>query len=379
MLKVLDTAVKIVLCTPGRLHIGDLARELSKYHDITIHSYCHDFMISKIGVSVEDHVSSFWSLLPLVIVQRSLRARSMIAQRVDLAIMKKLDEQYAALGEFGDVFVAASGVCVRSLERAKESGAIVILERGSEHILEQKRLLSIGVNGSKTPIVCDQVVERELQGYEIADIISIPTEKVRSSFLRHGMDAQKLFVNPYGVDTSTFKRNQDNVTREYDIIFVGTWCWRKGSDMLLETCKKLRLRGLHVGAIGDLDPDKSGTIKHIGVVRQRELPKWYAKAKLFVLPSREDGYSVVINQAVACGLKVVASENTGSSDLKRMLELSDSDVKIFKTGDRQSLEEAVSSLLRLSDIRVKEIEIDKISWEAYGRRYKDKVEELMGK
>ncbi len=38
--------------------------------------------------------------------------------------------------------------------------------------------------------------------------------------------------------------------------------------------------------------------------------------RLLVLPSREDGFGVVVAQALSCGLPVLCSDRTGGPDLK---------------------------------------------------------------
>jgi glycosyltransferase involved in cell wall biosynthesis len=43
------------------------------------------------------------------------------------------------------------------------------------------------------------------------------------------------------------------------------------------------------------------------------LPKFFADADVFVIPSRHDGWGVVVNQAVAAGLPVIASDAVGAA------------------------------------------------------------------
>ena len=41
---------------------------------------------------------------------------------------------------------------------------------------------------------------------------------------------------------------------------------------------------------------------------------WYNRALVLVLPSRLDGYGLVVNEAMACGTPVIVSDRVGASD-----------------------------------------------------------------
>ena len=56
-------------------------------------------------------------------------------------------------------------------------------------------------------------------------------------------------------------------------------------------------------------------VKAIGGVPGRELPRWYREADVFCLLSIEEGLALVLLQAMAMGLPVIATPNTGAEDL----------------------------------------------------------------
>ena len=45
-----------------------------------------------------------------------------------------------------------------------------------------------------------------------------------------------------------------------------------------------------------------------GQVSQRDLPRWYHKADLYISPSHIDGSSVSLMEALACGLPALVSD-----------------------------------------------------------------------
>jgi glycosyltransferase involved in cell wall biosynthesis len=59
-------------------------------------------------------------------------------------------------------------------------------------------------------------------------------------------------------------------------------------------------------------------VRLVGYAKYSELPKWYAMADVFVHPALWECWGVSVNEAMACGLPVIASDRVGSSyDLLR--------------------------------------------------------------
>ena len=56
-------------------------------------------------------------------------------------------------------------------------------------------------------------------------------------------------------------------------------------------------------------------IQILGCVPNAQPRQHYSKASVFVLPSIEEGLSMVIGEAIACGCPVIVSTNTGATEL----------------------------------------------------------------
>jgi glycosyltransferase involved in cell wall biosynthesis len=68
------------------------------------------------------------------------------------------------------------------------------------------------------------------------------------------------------------------------------------------------------------------------------LPQFFAQADVFVLPSRYDGWGVVVNQALGAGLPIIASDQVGAAfELIRASE----NGFIFPAGDTNALAAAM--------------------------------------
>jgi glycosyltransferase involved in cell wall biosynthesis len=56
-------------------------------------------------------------------------------------------------------------------------------------------------------------------------------------------------------------------------------------------------------------------VEFLGSVPQRQLARLMSQSHVLVLPSVEDGFGLVLGQAMACGCPVICSENTAGEDL----------------------------------------------------------------
>jgi glycosyltransferase involved in cell wall biosynthesis len=94
--------------------------------------------------------------------------------------------------------------------------------------------------------------------------------------------------------------------------------------------------------IARLDPRLRERVAFAGFHPVAELPPYFARADLFVLPSRHDGWGVVINQAISAGLPVVASDAVGAA---AELVRPDENGYVVPAGDATALADAMFRVL----------------------------------
>lgn len=281
-----------------------------------------------------------------------------------------------------DVCIAMSGSFVAAPRKAKKQGAILIIERGSKHIMEQKRILdSIPSNKGKVTVPYWHI-PREIEDYDMADYVAVASQHVVRSMLKFGYPEEKLFVNPYGVDLSMFYP-ADNTAKEYDVIMVGNWGCQKGCDLIVDAIKLSNYKFLHVGSVSDMPfPKNDSRFTHVDAVDQSKLVDYYAKAKVFVLPSRQEGLAMVQAQAIACNLPLVGSKDSGAEDLKEIVEHSD-----FITIIEDFTPAALLKAIDLSIIKQKQLNgiqyagnaAERLTWKAYGDRYSEFINKIARK
>jgi glycosyltransferase involved in cell wall biosynthesis len=64
----------------------------------------------------------------------------------------------------------------------------------------------------------------------------------------------------------------------------------------------------------------SAHVRFLGLVDNQDLPKYYASADLFVLPSRLESWGTVMLEALACGTRVVATDTAGAAEAHGFFE-----------------------------------------------------------
>lgn len=222
-------------------------------------------------------------------------------------------------------------------------------------------------------------IERELLSYKLSDYICIPSKHAQKSFTANGYEEDRTFINPYGVDIENFFPRKHK-TIIYDVIMVGTWGMQKGCDILTEALKTSKLRFLHIGNIGDYSFPKKKEFKHIEHVDQMELGKYYNMAKISILPSRQDGFGLVLSQAMACGLPIVCTKDTGGEDLKQFLS-DDKWIVVIEKTNAAELKAGILKALELYDELPEGYDYMKesrseLSWRGYGKRYADFLDNI---
>lgn len=210
-----------------------------------------------------------------------------------------------------------------------------------------------------------------LEHYDTADYLMAPARYVIDSDIKNNISKERILYNPYGVDLKKFHTSVTTDDKEFDVIMVGSWWKHKGCDMLADACLNiLKIRLLHVGAIVDCELPDNPLFKHIPFVPEQDLPQYYHKAKLFAMPSIDEGFGLVLLQAVACGIPIVGSNRTGTPDIDNLLKTSGLCYTIEEPLNVSNIAKAISLALSNRSTNLRQpADISDISWEAYGNRY----------
>jgi glycosyltransferase involved in cell wall biosynthesis len=193
-------------------------------------------------------------------------------------------------------------------------------------------------------------------------------------FRYHGVPSERLFFAPHAVDSNLFNADNPEIAAQAAIwrrelgtspdtlviLFAGKLEEKKRPLDLLEAFRALNRRDvilLFVGS-GPLEQELRSRAASMGNVRfapfqnQTLMPRTYAAANLFVLPSfgPSETWGLAVNEAMSMAVPVVVSSHVGCAE---DLVAAQQTGLVFEAGDRaaltQSLSEALSDRTRLRD------------------------------
>jgi len=150
------------------------------------------------------------------------------------------------------------------------------------------------------------------------DVFVAPSEFVKESLINEGIGEKKIYVIPFGVDIERFKPLKNkNYGGKFKVAFVGAVNHRKGIKYLVKAWKELNLRNAELNLYGRVYPDVRKYLKNAGVYNIKihgfvDISKELSKNSIYVFPSLLEGSSKSTYEALACGLPVITTFNSGS-------------------------------------------------------------------
>jgi glycosyltransferase involved in cell wall biosynthesis len=204
---------------------------------------------------------------------------------------------------------------------------ILMLMRSDSNVLEERG--KPGVKLALKQLLLRWLVRR------VSAFLSVGT--MNSQYWQHyGATPEKIFLARYAVDNEFFQtqadyhrvsrqtiRGENGWTQRYLLLYVGRLVEVKRVDVLIEALRQLSTKRSDIGLVivGD-GPERERLEKlaqgmpHVyfaGFQDQSDLPKYYGVADLFVLPSECEPWGLVVNEAMASGLPVIATRKVGAA------------------------------------------------------------------
>jgi glycosyltransferase involved in cell wall biosynthesis len=210
------------------------------------------------------------------------------------------------------------------LRWAKRSGVFAIVEQTiaprkiEEELLagELERFPEWKRTNQKDESVAEYQRREELE-WEAADLILCGSDFVRDSIRRCDGPYEKCVVVPYGVDRAVSTSTRVRRAGPLRVLTVGAVGVRKGSPYLLQVARAAK-EFASFRAIGpwhfprQLRSELDRALHLLGPIPRNEITAHYSWADVFLLPSVCEGSATVTYEALAAGLPVICTPNTGS-------------------------------------------------------------------
>ena len=318
--------MRVIQVANGTFHHFDLARELDARGCLQrIYSGFPWQRLKREGVS-RDRVSTFpWLHTPLFLSERYLPIPWELKTRFDYYDWVLFDAWVSSQIGTCDVVVGLSGAALKTGRLVQTRGVKYVCDRGSSHMRFQDAIVSEEYRRWGVPVkVCDQrIIERDEAEYATANAITVASEFARRSFLEMGLPPEKVVKIPYGVLLNRFRPSSRPSPGAFDVLFAGTVCLRKGVPYLLQAFQMLKHPRKRLRLAGAVEPETMELLERLGMnsvevlgsISQEKLAECMSSSHVMVLPSVEDGFGMVMAQAMACGCPLISSLHTGGKDL----------------------------------------------------------------
>lgn len=170
-----------------------------------------------------------------------------------------------------------------------------------------------------------QKIEKEV--FTEADRVVVTTTQMKHYIVeQYRIPNSKVEIIPNYVQTELFRPNKNDTLRQGHILFVGRLDYQKNLFALFEA-----IRGVDVelDIIGDgpqrkdlekLAYENKINVHFLGNKPHNELPQYFNKAEIFILPSLYEGHPKALLEAMSCGLPVIGTDVPGIRELIRHQE-----------------------------------------------------------
>jgi len=244
------------------------------------------------------------------------------------------------------------GVLADEYEQAKKNVQQSIRDKAANYFMKRLAMLEAETAKHATLIVT---------------ISKYSFEKIRQYY---GIKMENVRIVPNGVDIEIFRKltNKEasrqlfGLNNEPCVLFVGSLIPRKGLPFLIEAAKKIvkeknKTQFIIVGEgplkkylVDSIEArNLSSNFRFLGNLKDDNLSILYNCADVFVLPSIQEGQGIVLLEAQACAMPVVAFDIGGVNEAVRNGETG----FLIKLGDADEFANAVLKLISDKTLREK--------------------------
>lgn len=196
--------------------------------------------------------------------------------------------------------------------------------RAAQQILQEERELQpawactlTGLNDSVAKLA------RKDQELQLADLVVVPSEFVRSTLLEHNFSSAPIAVVPFGSPPPLAAPPQTPAEGPLRVLYVGSLGQRKGLAYALDAVQALgdQVSLTLIGRVTapECQPLVAAIARHrwIETLPYPQILEQMSQHDVLLLPSLFEGYALVISEALSQGLPVLTTPNSGASQTIR--------------------------------------------------------------
>jgi len=212
--------------------------------------------------------------------------------------------------------------------------------------------------------------EQKKKEMELADVV-VTACTFAANTIRQSFD-KKVVIAPYGVDLPSLEPSHPRES-PFRIIYAGAASVRKGVPLLLEVWRDLAWKDAELILAGSWQLASARAaqlppgVRYLGMMSQKQVNQEISKSDWLILPSNFEGYGLVILEALANGVPVIASTATGAGDLGPSPA-----IKLMEPDSRDSLAEALQQAKKSRKPGLQD-EARRVASVASWDRYREKV------
>jgi len=273
---------------------------------------------------------------------------------------------------------------LHTLKAAARLGIPTVLERPNAHtafamevVQKEAERLGVTLPPDHEHAYNAEKLHTEEEEYRVADRLACPCDFVVKTFLDKGFPKEKLARHIYGVDAKKYHPGNElrDPKRGLTMVFVGVCAVRKGVHFALEAWLKspaskdgtFLIAGEFLPAYAE---KLASMLKHPSVhvlVHRNDVADLMRKSDIMILPSIEEGFGLVVSEAMASGCVPLASE--ACTELCKHMETG----LVHRVGDVTALSQQITMLHEdralLARLRAGALKlVPEITWDAAGVR-----------